>query len=85
MSDRKRAKETETSGTEITRFNSLRHGVLSRYTVLPWEDADEYNALVRPSSLSMLRRARPRSIWSRKWPASFGGRSGCDWRRLPTI
>ena len=36
----------ETSGTEITRFNALRHGVLSRYTVLPWEDADEYGALV---------------------------------------
>jgi hypothetical protein len=36
----------ETNGTEITRFNALRHGVLSRYTVLPWEDADEYQALV---------------------------------------
>src|ERR1700704_5630823 len=35
----------ETSGTEITRFNALRHGVLSRYTVLPWEDAGEYCAL----------------------------------------
>jgi hypothetical protein len=35
----------ETSGTEITRFNALRHGVLSRYTVLPWEDADEYQAV----------------------------------------
>src|SRR5271155_5687132 len=33
-------------GTEITRFNALRHGVLSRYTVLPWEDAGEYHALV---------------------------------------
>src|SRR5271156_7129167 len=33
-------------GTEITRFNALRHGVLSRYAVLPWEDADEYHALV---------------------------------------
>src|SRR5208337_4493152 len=33
-------------GTEITRFNALRHGVLSRYTVLPWEDADEYHALI---------------------------------------
>lgn len=37
---------TEGGGTEITRFNALRHGVLSRYTVLPWEDADEYYALV---------------------------------------
>lgn len=36
----------ETVGTEITRFNALRHGVLSRYIVLPWEDADEYHALV---------------------------------------
>src|SRR5205807_5973473 len=30
----------------ITRFNALRHGVLSRYTVLPWEDEQEYQALV---------------------------------------
>lgn len=34
------------AGTELTRFNALRHGVLSRYTVLPWEDVDEYGALV---------------------------------------
>ena len=36
----------DTSGTEITRFNALKHGVLSRYTVLPWENADEYHAIV---------------------------------------
>src|SRR5260370_21753273 len=36
----------ETDGYEITRFNALRHGVLSRYTVLPWEDSGEYHALV---------------------------------------
>jgi hypothetical protein len=36
----------EIVGTEITRFNALRHGVLSRYTVLPWESADEYWAVV---------------------------------------
>jgi hypothetical protein len=36
----------ETAGTDITRFNALRHGVLSRFTVLPWEDADEYQAIV---------------------------------------
>ena len=35
----------EIAGTEITRFNALKHGVLSRYTVLPWEDADEYRVL----------------------------------------
>jgi hypothetical protein len=29
------------------RFNALKHGVLlSRYTVLPWGDAEEYRALV---------------------------------------
>ena len=33
-------------GYNVARFNALRHGVLSRYTVLPWEDADEYRALV---------------------------------------
>src|SRR5208283_1967059 len=37
---------TKTSGTEFTRFNALRHGLLSRYAVLPWEDADEYHALI---------------------------------------
>jgi hypothetical protein len=36
----------ETGGTEITRFNALKHGLLSRYTVLPWENAEEYHALV---------------------------------------
>jgi hypothetical protein len=30
----------------ITRFNALRHGVLSRYTVLAWEDGEEYQALL---------------------------------------
>src|SRR5829696_643525 len=34
------------SGTALTRFNALRHGVLSRYTVLPWEDQTEYQDLL---------------------------------------
>jgi hypothetical protein len=46
MTQTKPALSAETGGTEITRFNALRHGMLSRYTVLPWEDADEYRALV---------------------------------------
>lgn len=29
-----------------TRFNALKHAVLSRYTVLPWEDPGEYDALL---------------------------------------
>jgi hypothetical protein len=35
-----------TGGYALTRFNALRHGVLSRYTVLPWEDPDEYRQLL---------------------------------------
>jgi hypothetical protein len=46
MTQTNAAMPAETGGTEITRFNALRHGMLSRYTVLPWEDADEYRALV---------------------------------------
>lgn len=32
--------------SEIVKFNATRHGVLSRYMVLPWEDGDEYGALL---------------------------------------
>src|SRR2546423_14090048 len=46
MTEKITALPNETSGTEITRFNALRHGVLSRYTVLPWEDVGEYHALL---------------------------------------
>ena len=46
MTETKSTLPAENSGTEITRFNALRHGVLSRYTVLPWENADEYQAIV---------------------------------------
>ena len=31
---------------DVTRFNALRHGVLSRYTVPPWEDANQYTAVI---------------------------------------
>jgi hypothetical protein len=31
---------------ETSRFNALKHGLLSRYAVLPWEDEAEYQALV---------------------------------------
>jgi hypothetical protein len=31
---------------EAARFNALRHGLLSQYTVLPWEDREEYRALI---------------------------------------
>jgi hypothetical protein len=31
--------------TPPTRYNAVRHGLLSRYTVLPWESGEEYEAL----------------------------------------
>ena len=31
---------------ELSRLNALRHGVLSRHTVLPWEDGEEYRTLL---------------------------------------
>jgi hypothetical protein len=31
---------------EVTRFNALRHGVLSEDAVLPWEDSTEYSTLL---------------------------------------
>ena len=46
MNETKSILPAKIGGTEITRFNALRHGVLSRYTVLPWEDAAEYGDLV---------------------------------------
>jgi hypothetical protein len=46
MNDTTTALPAEAGGYEIARFNALRHGVLSRYTVLPWEDEGEYRALL---------------------------------------
>ena len=46
MNETKSTLPAKIGGTEITRFNALRHGVLSHYTVLPWENLDEYHALV---------------------------------------
>jgi hypothetical protein len=36
----------EAKSYEATRFNALRHGVLSQHTVLPWEDPEEYSELL---------------------------------------
>ena len=32
-------------GYEDTRFNATKYGILSRHTVLPWEDSEEYREL----------------------------------------
>ena len=45
MTKTKQSGAADSEGTEVTRFNAFKHGVLSRYTVLPWESAAEYSAL----------------------------------------
>ena len=46
MSGTTLTKQVGPGSYEETRFNALRHGVLSRYTVLPWEDEGEYRRLI---------------------------------------
>jgi len=38
--------ELSADGYDASRLNAVRHGILSRYTVLPWEDATEYDVLL---------------------------------------
>ncbi len=46
MSETTSMHQPATSGYELTRFNALRHGVLSGHTVLPWEGENEYRELL---------------------------------------
>jgi hypothetical protein len=46
MTEMTSTQRADANSYETTRFNALRHGVLSRYTVLPWEDQDEYCRLL---------------------------------------
>ena len=39
-------RRSSSAGTDATQFNALRHGVLSRYTILPWEDENEYRGIL---------------------------------------
>lgn len=38
---------TRAMGYEASRFNAVRHGVLSKHAVLPWENESEYEALLQ--------------------------------------
>ena len=46
MSDTITMPPGESGSYELTRFNALRHGVLSRYILLPWESPGEYRSLL---------------------------------------
>ena len=66
-----------------TRFNALRHGVLSRHAILPGEDRAEYQAPCWMRSRQSTRhKVRPRSISSRNWRASSGVSAVSNWPRL---
>ena len=60
---------------ETTRFNALRHGVLSRHTVLPWEDRSEYQALLD----ALVAEHAPDG------PTEEHLVAGCGWPRRPCI
>ncbi len=76
---------SETGGYGTSRFNALRHGVLSRYTVLPWEDEGEYKPCLRRLSPSTDLRGQRKSTWSRNSSASCGASEGCEWLRQQLI
>ena len=76
MTETEITQSAESGSTELTRFNALKHGVLSRYTVLPWEDAAEYRDLVAALPLNMRRKVRLKNTSSRNWPASSGENVG---------
>src|SRR5215208_7887291 len=46
ITDRPANLECKTKGYQVTRFNALKHGVLSHDTVLPWECESEYCTLL---------------------------------------
>jgi hypothetical protein len=70
-------------GYEVTRFNALRHGLLSKYAVLPWENREEYLTLVEallaehkpqgPTEEHLCRGARSRDL-AQAAPATSGER-----------
>jgi hypothetical protein len=53
--------ESKTKGYAVTRFNALKHGVLSHDTVLPWENESEYGALFDALVSEHRPQARPKS------------------------
>ena len=52
----RRKRKNTTEGYDGSRFNAVRHGVLSELTVLPWEDEAEYAKLLK----ALVEEYRPR-------------------------
>ena len=86
MSEIQSIASASAGGTESTRFNALRHGVLSRYTVLPWEDADEYCALVTAFVAEHAPQGPTEEhLVEELVGGSCGASVGCAWPRLLPI
>jgi hypothetical protein len=70
---------------EVARFNALRHGILSQHTVLPWEDGEEYRALLE----ALLAEHQPRGPTEEHLVEELAGISGasgaCASGRVPHI
>jgi len=74
--------QPRTGNYEFARFNALRHGVLSRHTVLPWEDGEEYRVLLE----ALVAEHKPEGpTSSRRWPVLSGASAGCGSARAPRI
>ena len=83
MTEPLQVQRAEVSSTELTRFNALRHGVLSRYTVLPGKTPTSIRRSWQRWWPSTHRKDRLRNIWSRRSRASCGENVGCAWPRQP--
>ena len=64
---------------ELARFNALRHGVLSRYTVLPWEDGEEYLMLLD----ALVAEHEPQGPTEEHLVDGASG--ACGWAKVPRI
>ena len=72
-----------TAGTVVTRFNALRHGVLSRFTVLPWEDGEEYQTLVAALVAEHAPQGPTEEHFVEELAGIFGASGGCVWPKPP--
>jgi hypothetical protein len=65
---------------EVARFNALRHGVLSKHAVLPWEDPEEYSRLLE----ALVAEHKPQGPTEEHFVEELGCRKdpqGCEPRR----
>jgi hypothetical protein len=52
---------------EATRFNALKHALLSQYTVLPWESQDDYQRLLEALVAEHDPKGPTEEHWNSAW------------------